>query len=221
MNIIIAGGREASFYLARNLISKGYEVTLINKDRDFCEKIAPRLNALIVHGNASYPMVLEDANAYKADTIVALTGRDYDNLAICQLASKQFSVSRTMARINNPANKELFKKLGVNTVFNTTGLVSSMVEQHVAIEEITNLMTLESGKVNITEVIIPEDSPALDTPLQDLNLPQNSVLGCLIRHGEVQLPYGQTVFEPGDRVLVIALPESQGEVMSRLVGEDA
>jgi trk system potassium uptake protein TrkA len=221
MNIIIAGGREASFYLARNLLSKGYQVTLINRDRYFCEKVAPRTNALVICGDASYPLVLNDANAYKADTIVALTGHDCDNLAICQLASKQFSVSRTMARINNPANKEIFEKLGVDTAFNTTGLISNMMEQHVAIEEITNLMTIESGKVNITEIIIPEDSPALETPLKKLDLPRNSVLGCLIRNGEVELPYGETVFEPGDRVLVIALPDTQSKVISKLIGEEA
>ncbi|MGM0419769.1 MAG: potassium channel family protein, partial [Bacillota bacterium] len=86
MKVIIVGGDELVYHLSRRLISKGYELIVINKDQEYCKELARNINATIVCGDAADPDVLEDANIYEADMLAALTHKDQDNLVICHLA---------------------------------------------------------------------------------------------------------------------------------------
>lgn len=124
MQVMLIGGGKLIYHLAKNLISKGYFVVIINKDKDHTRELARNLKATVVCGEASDPIVLEDAGAYRTDILVALTQKDHDNLFICQMGKQYFGIERTTALVNNPENEELFKKLGVDSIFNTTQLLS-------------------------------------------------------------------------------------------------
>ncbi|MCZ7665597.1 MAG: NAD-binding protein [Thermoleophilia bacterium] len=92
MRVLIVGSGKTLYFLGRTFSSKGYQVTIINRDRDECVQLARRLNATVVQGDGSDPEVLEDAGARGTDAVLALTSSDQDNLVICQLASLLFNV---------------------------------------------------------------------------------------------------------------------------------
>ncbi len=219
MQVMLIGGGKLIYHLAKNHISKGYFIVIVNKDRDHTRELARNLKATVVCGEASDPDILEDAGAYKTDILVALTQKDHDNLFICKMGKQYFGIKRTTALVNNPENEELFRKLGVDSIFNTTQLLSSIIEQNVMVEDISNLLTLEGGKLSVTQYIIPEGAPTIGRTLKEINLPLDIVLGGIIRDGDIIIPRGSTKIRPGDKILVISLPEEQAMAIRVLGGE--
>lgn len=219
MNIIIAGGRKEIHFLIKNFISKGHHVTLINNDEEYCKNFA-RIHEKIdvVLGDASMPNVLEDAGAVYANLVIALTQYDPDNLVICQIAKAMYGVKRTVAVVNDPKNISIFKKLGIDTVISTVNIVSSIIEQKISVEEITNLVPLAEGKVSITEVVITKNSPVLNKTLAEINIPYSAVIGCIIRNEEGIIPRGNTVVMEKDRLITLCLPEAQSEMLNIFIG---
>src|SRR5919202_3908322 len=114
MYAIIGGGGKVGFFLARELISQGHEVLIIENRADRTEFISNELGNVVLRGNADEASTLADAGAGRADVVVAVTGDDEDNLVICQVAKRRFNVQRTIARINNPANEQIFRMLGID-----------------------------------------------------------------------------------------------------------
>jgi len=220
MKVIIIGGGKVVYFLAKTFLSKGYEVTIINRDQDYCERLAKKLRATIINGDGSDPYFLEDAGALQADAVAALTPSDPDNLFICQLAEQQFKVPKTFALVNNPTNEWIFQKLGVTKVISTTSIISSLIEQQVTVDDVTNLFPIEEGKVTVTQVVLTEESPVLGKSLSGVALPHDSVLGSIIRKDEVIIPRGDTKLFKGDKVIVIALPENQAQVFKVLLGHE-
>ncbi len=219
MNIIIAGGRKEIHFLIKNFTSKGHHVTLINNDEEYCKNFA-RIHEKIdvVLGDASMPNVLEDAGAVYANLVIALTQYDPDNLVICQIAKAMYGVKRTVAVVNDPKNISIFKKLGIDTVISTVNIVSSIIEQKISVEEITNLVPLAEGKVSITEVVITKNSPVLNKTLAEINIPYSAVIGCIIRNEEGIIPRGNTVVMEKDRLITLCLPEAQSEMLNIFIG---
>lgn len=219
MNIIIAGGREEIHFLIKNFISKGHHVTLINKEEKYCKNFARRHEKIdVVLGDASMPTVLEDAGVIYANLVIALTKYDPDNLVICQIAKAMYGVKRTVAVVNDPENIPVFKSLGIDTVISTVNIVSSIIEQKVSVEEITNLISMEEGKVSITEIVVTENSPVINKTLAEINLPYSSVIGCIIRNEDAIIPRGSTVVMEKDRLIAISLPEAQSEMFKTFRG---
>lgn len=219
MNIIIAGGRKEIHFIIKNFISKGHHVTLINNDEEYCKNFARMHERIdVVLGDGSMPNVLEDAGAIYANLVIALTEHDQDNLVICQIAKAMFGVKKTVAVVNDPKNVEIFKKLGIDTVISTVNIVSSIIEEKISIEEITNLIPLAEGKVSVTEVVITENSPVLNKTLAEINIPYSAVIGCIVRNNEAIIPRGNTVIMEKDRLITICLPEAQSEMLKISIG---
>lgn len=219
LEMIIAGGGELTYYLARSFISKGYIVTIIDKDSQECERLSKSLKAIVVNGDASDPHILEDSRVDYADMVISITPNDHDNLIINQLAEKKFGVPRTLALVNDPDNEEVFRTLGVSA-YSTTNLVSSVFEQKTDIEEITNLIPLGEGNINITEVIVPKTSPIDGKLISEIAFPEESLIAAITRNGERIIPRGLTRIEAGDRLILITVPETHGTVIKTITGEE-
>jgi trk system potassium uptake protein len=221
MKIILVGGGKILYFLARTFISKGHETVIINRMREDCEDLTRRLETLVLCGDGSDPTMLVEAGADEADVVVALTPHDPENLMICKLSEVRFHVPRTFALVNDPALEDVFHSLGVTRAFSTTSIVSSLIEQIIAVDAITNLIPIESGKITVTQVTLDENSPAAGLAVSQLAFPKQAILGCVIRKdGEIIIPRGNTVLQLGDRVVAIALPISQGRVLETLLGPE-
>ena len=220
MKILLVGGGNLLYHLAKNLAARGHFVTIINKNAAHARELARKLKATIICGEASDPRILEDAGAYECDILVALTNKDQDNLFICKMGKKYYNIDKTTALVNDPENEELFKQLGIDSIFNTTHLLSSLIEQNVAVDDFNNLIFLEEGNLNITQYVIPENASVVGRTLKEVDLPLSIVLGGIIRSGRVVIPRGRTELKAGDKLLIISLPEDQAEAIKILGGEE-
>jgi trk system potassium uptake protein TrkA len=218
MKVLIVGGGKALYFLCRSFLSKGHEVVVIDKDREECVRLARQLPVTVVHGDGSDVRILEEAGAMGTDAVLAITPNDQDNLVACQLATQEFGVPRSVALANDPDNVEAFEKLGVSS-FSTTRIVGSLIEQRASLDQITNLLPVGEGRVNVTEIVLDGDSPVAGKLLRDIVLPENALIAVVIREGKAIVPRGANDLLAGDRVVLITLPENHGPVLRAFTGE--
>jgi trk system potassium uptake protein TrkA len=218
MKVLIVGAGKTLYFLCRNFTAKGYEVVIVNRDRQECVRLARQLSALVVCGDGSDTTILKQAGAMDADVVLAITPNDQDNLVICQLASIRFGVPRAIALANDPDNTEIFEKLGVSA-FSTTHIVGSLIEQRAQLEQIINLMPVGEGRVNVTEIVLDADSPVAGKRMKDIVLPENALVAVVIRDHQPIVPRGANDLQAGDRVVLITLPENHGAVLKAFTGD--
>ncbi|HWC31241.1 MAG TPA: NAD-binding protein, partial [Dehalococcoidia bacterium] len=129
MFIIVAGAGKVGYHLARALIGD-HEVLIIELDPSRVDFVATELGTdVIMQGDACDAATMERAGMERADLVVATTGDDEDNLTFCQIAKARFAVPRAVARINNPQNEVLFRKLGIDSTVSATNLILGHIEQ--------------------------------------------------------------------------------------------
>lgn len=220
MRVILIGSGKLIYFLARDFISKGYKVTIITSDQEEAISLSRKLEATVLLGEGSDSKMLQDAGAYRADVILALTPHDQDNLIACQMAQKEYNIPRTIALVNDPDNQNIFKQLGITVAFSATEVIAQLIEQQTTTEEIKTLFPLAEGEVSVTEVILPEDSPAREQMLKDLALPSGTLIACIIRQGKVIVPKGMTQLHATDRLVLISEPKGYGDLLRILVGEE-
>jgi trk system potassium uptake protein len=212
MYIIVAGGGKVGFYLARELIVQGHEVLLIEKSASRCEVIAAELGNVVQRGNADEASVLADAGTNRADVVVAVTGDDEDNLVICQVAKRRFSVPRVIARINNPKNEGIFRILGIDGTVSSTDLILSVIEQEIPEQALVPLLRLRHADVEVVDITLPKDSTLEGVALRELRLPAESLIAFVIRGGESIFPTGATTLKSGDEILALTRPKYEEEL---------
>ena len=219
MQIAIAGAGKVGYYLAKSLIDR-HQVTLIERDRDLCEKVAEDLGITVVVGDAVKLRVLEDAEVRRADVFVAATGKDEANLIASQIAQDHLQVPKVIARVNNPRNEPVFRALNIPITVSSTAVITQLIQQEVSVADIRTLLTLERGNLAIVEVQLAEDAPVADKMVADMagNLPRNCVLVTLMREEAVIIPRGDTVLAAGDRVLAITTLDKAADLQKALVG---
>jgi trk system potassium uptake protein TrkA len=218
MNIVIVGGGKVGYYLAKTLASDKNQLVLIEEDIILCRKIVDELHGLgveVVHGDGTDISYLKDAEIEKADILIAVTGYDQSNLVACQLAKNYFSVPRTIARVNNPKNINVFKKLGVDSVVSSTALIAEILELEIDWTCINEMLFVRAGQVRIKEIAVSSNSAADGRQIADIALPEGTILISIVRNGEVIIPNGQTQLMAGDHVITLTHADSL-DVLNRV-----
>ena len=203
MNILVIGAGKVGWNLTRELLEKGYEVTLIEADRDRFMVIEQELEHRVYYGDASELWVLERAGIADADMVIAVTGDDEDNLLICQMAREKFAVERIIARCNNPRNRTHFELLDIRPYVSATDLILRLIEHEVPSYGLVHLLDLPDEQLEIIELLIDDDSPVAGKRVADLDMPPGSLLISVLREGRGHVPTGETVLEAGDEVLAV------------------
>ncbi|MGH7902651.1 MAG: potassium channel family protein [Candidatus Dormibacteraceae bacterium] len=130
MYVIVIGGGKVGYYLSRDLVERGEEVTLVEKDAERAEWLGGQLgSSIVMRGDGDEMSFLRTTGMERADVVLAVTGDDEDNLIALQMAKKHFNVPRTVARVNNPANVRIFKELGVDEALSATEVLLASMEQ--------------------------------------------------------------------------------------------
>ncbi len=218
MYILIVGGGKVGYYLTKTLINEGTnEVLLIERDPGKVEIYTERFGSVIMQGNGDEAATLERAGAARADVVIAVTGDDEDNLVICQMAKKRFAVPRTIARINNPKNEELFRRLGVDSTISATNVILNLIEQLIPQQHFVHLMTLQHGALAIVEGTIPADSQVRGLTLAEIPFPSGVVIAAVMRGPELILPTGNTVLEAGDEVVAVTKRDQENALRDLLL----
>src|ERR671921_2910799 len=128
MYVVVSGGGKVGWNLARELIEKGHEVTLVEQQRRRYLMIEEELEHAVQYGDATELWILERAGIQRADLVIAVTGDDEDNMLVCQVAKEKYLVERIIARVNNPRNREHFELLGIRPLVSATDLILRLIE---------------------------------------------------------------------------------------------
>jgi len=210
MYIVIVGAGKVGYHLGRLLMAEGHEVMIVEKDRAKVNLLSFEFHDAIMEGDGSTVEVLKEAGTNRADVIVATTGNDEDNLVVCQVAKLMFLRPRTIARVNNPRNEELFAGLGVDASVSGTKIINAVIQEQVkAGDMLIPLLTLKAGDIEIVEVELTRSSHIVRKKVKDLSLPPASIFIAVIRGEEVIIPYGETEFEPEDKVIALVKRTSE------------
>ncbi len=210
MYIIIVGGGVVGYHLCRALLDEGHEVLVIEKDAKKCERLLDELGSVCIRGDGCETATLAEAGASRADLLIATTNEDEDNLVACQVAKHKFNVPRTIARVNNPKNERLFKKLGIDCPISITNILLEHIEEEIPTHPLIHLLTLPRENLEIVEIKIPQGSRAVGKPLKEIVLPPDSLLSLIIRNAQKpQVPSPDTVLQPGDRIIALTSTENE------------
>lgn len=216
--VILVGGGKVGYYLADALRKSGYQVGIIEADGRRAEKLAGELGVTVIRGDATDLETLEDADAREARYLVALTGSDETNLAVCQMAKRVFAVPETIARVINPKNEKIYKLLGVDATISTTAMAAETIEKVLPAKGVRLSPIFSSGDVELAEVELKAGAPAIGRAVIEVDLPVDCLLIAVLRDGAVSFPRGRTVFEEGDRVFALARRDAAEGLRAALLG---
>lgn len=204
MYIVVVGAGKVGYYLTKALLSDEEEVLVIEKDGTKAEAIVNQLGAAAIHGDGAEVTTLQQAGVERADVVVAVTGHDEDNLVISQVAKYRFKVPRTIARVNNPRNRAIFDKLGIDATVSATERLLSVLQQEIPPHPIVHLLSLQEGGVEVVELSLTEGAPLVGRAIADIDLPDHAVLAAIVRGESASVPLPNTVLQPGDKLVIVA-----------------
>jgi trk system potassium uptake protein TrkA len=217
--IIVVGGGKVGYYLTKTLLADGHEVLLIEQDDRKVETYSERLGACVLEGNGAEAAVQSNAGAARADVVVAVTGEDEDNLVICQMAKQKFQVGRTIARVNNPKNEELFRLLGIDVTVSQTNHILNLIGQAIPERSFIHLLNLRHESLAIIEATISERSPVANMAIDDIELPLDCAIAAIERGNDLIVPNSNTVIHPGDEIIAVTHRAQEDQLRRLLVVE--
>ncbi|MGI8631592.1 MAG: potassium channel family protein, partial [Solirubrobacterales bacterium] len=216
MYVIIAGAGKVGWNLARELLNRGQEVTLIEADRTRYLTVEQELEHHVKYGDASELWVLERAGISRASLVIAVTGDDEDNMLICQVARDKYRVERIIARVNNPRNVRHFELLGIKPIVSATDLILRLIEHEVPEYGLVHLLDLPDQSLEIIEVLIDADSPIAGRRVGELDMPGGTLLISILRDGHGSVPTPTTTIQAGDQILAVLDPGKEDQLMGYL-----
>ncbi len=206
MYVIVVGAGKVGRNLARELIAKEHEVTLIECSRSRYLAIEEDFEHAVQYGDATELWVLERAGIQRADLVIAVTGDDEDNMLVCQVAKEKYLCDSIIARVNNPRNYDHFKLLGILPAVSATDLILRLIEHEVPRYGLVHLLALEEERLEIIELEVSSDAPVVGERVADIAMPEGSLIISVLRGNDGFVPKPDTVIEGGDGVLLVLDP---------------
>ena len=209
-NAILAGGGKISYYLAKNLIMSGIDVTIIEQNPSRADFLSEELpEATIILGDATDQSLLEQEEYKTADGFACLTGLDEENILLA-LHVNANSKAKTVTKVNRITFQNVIDKLDLGSIVyprvTTADYIVKYVRSASAAQNDNNVETLyklANGKAEALEFNITDSSRVTDIPLQQLKIRKNTLIGCIYRNGKVIFPGGQDMIKVGDTVMVV------------------
>ncbi|MFB6154744.1 MAG: Trk system potassium transporter TrkA [Haloferacaceae archaeon] len=216
--VVVVGGSEVGYHVARLLEERGFGPRLIEQDRDRARRLAEDLpNTVVMESDATDLGFLEREHVGEADLLVAGLDSDEKNLLVSLLA-KRLGVKRTVAVIDNTAYVELFEAVGVDVGVSPREVVAEEITRFTREGGAENVALIESDAAEVLEVEVDDESLLAGHPIRESvsKLPAGVVIGAITRNRELITPRGNTVVEPGDRVVVFVDAKVVDDVAPRL-----
>lgn len=202
--VMILGGSRIAIRVA-SLASDRYRIKILDVDRERCRKLSEKCpNCVIVHADGRDIDTLREEGIEEVDAFVALTGSSETNILSC-LTAKELHVFKTVAEVEDIQFISVAEGLNIASIVNKKLLASSRIFQMLLDADSSSAKCLALTDAEVLELEVKPDSKITRHPVRDLNLSHDMTIAGLVRDGHGQLVNGDTVFAPGDHVMVFCL----------------
>jgi trk system potassium uptake protein TrkA len=214
MRITIIGCGRVGAGLARQLALDGHEVTAVDSDAAAFERLRPGFTGRTVAGTALDRGVLVQAGIEQADALAAVTGSDELNAVVARLAVDRFGVPRVVARMYDPRQADLYRRLGILTISPVAWGIGRLSEL-LALTDVGTLLTLGAGQVDLTQIAVP---PALDgRRCGELEVAGEIDVVAITRGARTFLPDAELPLRAGD-IAYVVVAAGAGTRLETLLG---
>lgn len=218
MKVVIVGAGKVGFSLAQYLVEEEHDVIVIEEDEGRRNIIQNNLDVMTIQGNGASPRVLMNADVRSADLMIAVTDSDEVNMVAC-MAAKQAGINQTIARIRNieyigKEESEFHRSLGIDLTINPEQITAVEISRILFIPSALEVEEFANGKIRLLEIRIHPDSPNINIPISQLNLPQNMLIAGILRHNKMIIPHGSDVLKPNDNVFLVGEPFALEDVQN-------
>ena len=213
MNIIICGAGRVGFTIAKQLSEQGHSITVIDQSSEDIQKIDDSLDVKAIVGKATYPTILEKANASEADMIIAVTRNDEINMVICQIAFSIFNIPKKIARIRsqdylNPKFTTVYNKenLPIDVIISPELEIAKSIQRKLEAPGSLDSVPFADNRIRLLEILINENCNLINIKLNELtkkhpNLDAN-IIG-IIRGVKFLIPKKNDDIQKNDKIYVI------------------
>ena len=210
-NIIIVGGGRVGRVIAKRL-EKDVNIKLIEMDRDRCMFLTELLDdTLIINGDARDITLLEDEGIENADAFISVSNNTETNILTC-LHAKKYGVKKTIALVENLDYIDISQNIGIDTILNKKLIAASYIVKHSMGDEVASLKIVSGINAEILEIEAKPGSPITKGFIKDIKLPEGVIVGGILRGEESYIAVGDFQIEPGDNVVVFALPGTTSKI---------
>lgn len=218
MGVVIAGGGETGYHLARGLDPRRFRVLLMDADRDRCEYLANTLSHVtVVNVDATRRSVLEEERVGSADIFVASTGDDESNIMAC-VEAKQIGAKTVMSLVDRPDYAEIVSALGIDVAVSPRDVMARQILGFLNTGVVISRMSLPGGNLSVMELEVVEGASATEHVLAKLSLPRQSLIAAVMRDGYVQVPGADDRLHPLDTVVALVEDAAEEELLARFEG---
>ncbi|MDD3539132.1 MAG: Trk system potassium transporter TrkA, partial [Atribacterota bacterium] len=201
-SVIILGGSDIGIQTASFLNKLSIKTKLIEMNKQKCEKIAELLpQTLVINGDGTNIELLKEEGIETIDGFVAVTGYDEENLLVSLLA-KHLGTKKVIAKISRTNYIPILEKIGINAVVNPRIITASAILRFLKQGELISQTLLKEGEAEVIELIAQKGSKIINKNLKTISLPANSIIGAIIRKGEIIIPHGEDFINEGDKVII-------------------
>ena len=177
MNIIVCGAGRVGFTIAKILSEQGHSITVIDQSSNDIQKIDDILDVKAIVGKATYPSILEKANASEADMIIAVTRNDEINMLICQIAFSIFNIPKKIARIRsqdylNPKFTRVYSKenLPIDVIISPEIEIAKSLQRKLEAPGALDNIPFANNKIRLLEILINEKCPLVNIEIKKLTI---------------------------------------------------
>jgi trk system potassium uptake protein len=216
--LMIAGGGNIGMRLAESVEDR-YQVKIIERDLDRCSLISETLNhAIVLNGEASQRDLLIEENISDTDVFLALTNDDEANI-MSSLLAKRLGAKKVMTLINNSAYVDLVQGGEIDIAISPQQATIGKLLAHVRRGDVVNVHSLRRGAAEAMEAIAHGDeasSKVVGKAIEDIDLPEGTTIGAIVRNDEVLIAHDNTVVESGDHVILFLVDRKRIPEVERL-----
>lgn len=216
MRVIIVGAGEVGYQIAKFLALEPVDVVVIDRDKNKLRRISEEVDIAVIEGEGGDPSALKEAEADKADILLAVTDRDETNMIACLLAKAMFNIPRKIARIRNPEyfkNERLLGKenLDIDPAINPEVEAAKAIIRLLEIPFAAEVEEFEGGIIRVIGFKVPQDASFIGKSLKELgtSTQKSFLIGIIERGDKIIIPSGRDVIKSDD---IIYIPVKKWEV---------
>ncbi|MFI1770352.1 Trk system potassium transporter TrkA [Thalassobellus citreus] len=207
-NVMILGGSKIGYKTARDLSGKGFNVKLLEGDRDKAFDLAEELTkVLVINSDGRNVDLLDEENINEMDAFIAVGANSETNIMSC-LVAKSKGVKKTIALVENIDYFDLSHSIGIDTLINKKLLAANNIFRYIRKGEVVAMTKLNNLNAELLEFEVKGTSAICNKTIKNANFPRTAIIGGVVRNGEGMIALGDFKIEEGDRVVVCCLLQS-------------